>query len=252
MLKVFSARACAFPLIDAAKEFERLNKVKIQIDVCNRGCVKQYSEVMSDQDKQAEKAGQPETFLQEISRGENYDLVIGSAEYLLDDGEYMGLVLPEMRKTIGYRRSALIVPKGNPKKIKTLEDCANPGVSIGISLIDCLKGLWEDICGKAMLIEPIRKNITLHVNGCIHLVDSVAAGKVDVAFGWNTFNELSSDLEVVEIEEKYQVFRGTSIAALKFIKDKKLGNEFIEYLTSGQGLEYYRKHGWVIPDKKGV
>ncbi|OGF45078.1 MAG: hypothetical protein A2452_00660 [Candidatus Firestonebacteria bacterium RIFOXYC2_FULL_39_67] len=247
MLKVFSARACAFPLIDAAKEFEILNKVKVQIDVCNRGCVKQYSEVTSDEG--APKAGQPETFLQEISRGENYDLVIGSAEYLLDDGEYLGLVLPDMRKTIGYRRSVLIVPKGNPKKIKTLEDCAKSGVKIGISLIDCLKGLWEDVSGRAMLIEPVRKNITLHVNGCIHLVDAVAAGKVDVAFGWNTFNELSPDLEIVELEEKYRIFRGTSIAALKFIKDKELGKKFIAFLTSGAGLEHYRKHGWVIPSK---
>ena len=247
LLKVFSARACAFPLIDAAAEFEKAHNIKIKIDVCNRGCVKKYSEVTSPGPE--EKAGSPETFLQEISRGENYDLVIGSAEYLLDDGEYLGLVLPEMRKTIGYRRSALVTPKGNPAKIIKLEDCCKPGVRLGISLIDCLKGLWEDVCGRAMLIEPVRKNITLHVNGCIHLVDAVAEGKVDAAFGWNTFNELSPALEIVELEEKYQIFRGTSIAALKFLKDRKSAQKFIDFLSEGPGQEHYRKHGWVIPKR---
>ncbi|MEA3226461.1 MAG: substrate-binding domain-containing protein, partial [Planctomycetota bacterium] len=109
----------------------------VAIDVCSRHCAEPVAE---------EVAGETgsDDFLLEISDAGIHDLAIGGAEYLLDDGEVRGIVRKGERRTIASRASAIIVPAGNPKNIRTVADMAQPGVRVGVSVLDCLKGLWEE------------------------------------------------------------------------------------------------------------
>ncbi len=136
VVRIFSARACAAPLEKAAKLFEQQTGIAAEISVCSRHCARPVAE---------EATGQTggDDFLLEIADAGIHDLAIGGAEYLLDDGEVRGIVQKGKRRTIGYRTSALLVPAGNPKGIRSVEDMARPGVRVAVSVIDCLKG-----CGK--------------------------------------------------------------------------------------------------------
>ncbi|TFG39775.1 MAG: hypothetical protein E4H48_08555, partial [Syntrophobacterales bacterium] len=178
-----------------------------------------------------------------------HDLAISGAEYLLDDGEVRGICRKGERRLIAYRQSALIVPKGNPAGIESLQDLARPGVRVGISVIDCLKGLWEDVTGRVGLADEVRRNITFHASGCVAIVEAVAEGKVDVAFGWTAFEHLGDGrLEIVDLPPEQRICRGTGIAMLSFTKQPNRAREFMDFLVTAESRACYEKYRWVLPE----
>ena len=240
-IRVFSARACAEPLEKAASLFEERTGIKVEISVCNRHCASPVAEETTEDNEHAD-------FLVEISEDAIHDLAIGGAEYLLDDGEIRGIVQKGERRVIAVRESAIIVPAGNPANIRTVEDMAKPGVRIAISMIDCLKGLWEDICGRLGLLEGVLRNITFRANGCIAIVEAVAEARVDAAFGWTAFGHLAPDrIEVVEMPKHARVSRGTGIGLLKFSEHPEAAREFMDFLTTSEARAFYQEFGWILP-----
>jgi len=145
------------------------------------------------------------------------------------------------RRIIACRASAIIVPTGNPKNIKSIEDLAKPDVRVGVSVIDCLKGLWEDITGRLGLMDKIRKNISYYANGCIAIVEAVADNQVDAAFGWTP-----DRIEVVEMPKEQQVLRGTGVGMLSFAKDTESARKFMDFLTTPEARAFYEEYGWII------
>ncbi len=241
-VRIFSARACAAPLEKAAKLFEELTGISVVIDVCSRHCANPIAEEASGQ-----TGG--DDFLLEISDAGIHDLAIAGAEYLLDDGEVRKIVQKGQRRTIAYRTSAIIVPAGNPKNIRTIEDIAGPDVRLGVSVIDCLRGLWEDICGRLNLLDKIRQNISYYANGCIAIVEAVATNEIDAAFGWTAFQHLEPErIEVIEIPKEQQVLRGTGVGLLSFSKEPELAKQFMNFLASSDSRQFYKEYGWVISE----
>ncbi len=238
-VRIFSARACAAPLEEAAKFFEARSGIEVQIDVCSRHCAAAVAE-------EATGAG-ADDFLEEIADAGGHDLAIGGAEFLLDDGEVRGIVRKGQRRTIAYRRSTLVVPGGNPAKVKSLADLAKPGVRVGISVIDCCKGMWEDVTARAGLLEAIRPNITFHANGCVAIVEAVVQRKVDVAFGWSAFAHLAPGrIEIIELPRDQYVLRGTCVGLLSFSKNPDAATKLMDFLTTPAARACYAKYGWVV------
>lgn len=242
LVRIFSARACAEPLEKAAKLFEEQTGIHVAIDVCSRHCAEPVAEEAT-----GETGG--DDFLLEISDAGIHDLAIGGAEYLLDDGQVRGIVRKGERRTIASRASAIIVPAGNPKNIKTVADMAQPGVRVGVSVLDCLKGLWEDISGRLGLVSKIRNNITYYANGCIAIVEAAAEGQFDAAFGWTAFGHLEPGrIEVIELPKEQQVLRGTGVGMLSFAKNIENAREFMDFLVTPESRALYKEYGWVLED----
>ncbi len=242
VVRVFSARACATPLEEAAALFTRQTGIRVAVSVCSRHCAQPVAE-------EAVGSNGSHDFLEEVAEAGVHDLAIGGAEYLLDDGEVRGIVARGQRRTIACRRSAIIVPAGNPKGVRTVQDMARPGVRVGVSVLDCLKGLWEDIAARLGLLEGIRRNITFHANGCIAIVEAVAGGKVDAAFGWSAFAHLAPGrIEVVELPAGQQVLRGTGVGLLTFAQAPEAARRFMEFLTTPAARSCYQRYGWAAPN----
>ena len=190
-------------------------------------------------------------FLLEIADAGIHDLAIAGAEYLLDDGEIRGIVQKGQRRTIAFRSSAIVVPAGNPAGIRSLDDLTRPGVRVGISVIDCLKGLWEDVTGRVGLLEPIRQNISFRANGCVALVEAISQKVVDAAFGWTSFHHLAADkIEIVTLPRDQQILRGTCVGLLSFSKQTKLATRFMDFLATQEVKVVYGRYGWVTPSRK--
>ena len=240
-IRVFSARACAAPLEKAAKLFEQQTGQRVEISVCSRHCAEPVAE-------EATGSTGGDDFLMEIADAGIHDLAIGGAEYLLDDGEVRGIVQKGQRRTIACRRSAILVPVGNPGNVQGIEDLAKPRVRVAVSVLDCLKGLWEDVAARLGLLEGIARNIVFHANGCIAIVEAVAEGKVDAAFGWTAFEHLAPGrIETIELPEHQQILRGTCIGLLSFASRPEAATAFMEFLTTPEARACYEEHGWVLP-----
>ena len=241
-VRIFSARACAEPLEKAAKLFEEKTGISVEISVCSRHCANPVAEEAT-----GETGG--DDFLLEIADAGIHDLAIAGAEYLLDDGEVRGIVQRGQRRTIAYRTSAIIVPAGNPKNIRSVEDIAKPGVRVGVSVIDCLKGLWEDVSGRLGLLDKIRRNICYYANGCISIVEAVATNEIDAAFAWTAFKHLEPErIEIVEMPKEQQVSRGTGVGMLSFAKDSEDAIQFMDFLISPEARRFYEQYGWKITE----
>ena len=237
---MFSARACAAPLEKAAALFEKRTGVIVKVDQCSRHCASGVAEEATADNEHAD-------FLAEISEAGIHDLAIGGAEYLLDDGEVRGIVRKGERRTIAGRESAIIVPAGNPANVRTVEDMTRPGVRVAISVIDCLKGLWEDICGRLGLLDAVRQNTTYHANGCIAIVEAVAQSKVDAAFGWTAFEHLAPGrIEAIQLPERARICRGTGIGLLKFSTQPEAATKFMDFLVTPEARAFYEELGWVL------
>ncbi|MGA9388099.1 MAG: substrate-binding domain-containing protein [Candidatus Bathyarchaeia archaeon] len=222
-LKVYSAGAVSPPLRDAIVLFEK------QFDMnCDL------------------KVGKPSDLFAEIAESKQGDVISCGAEYMLDDSEDQGLTLKGTRKSLGFRRSVIIVAVGNPVKITSLKDLCREGVCIGIAAEGCLKGVWDDVSSKAGLTDQIRRNITHHADACGSLMSLIHSDKVDAIFGWNAFQGVWPDTcEVIELPRDLQVFRSTVAAVITCSKDKELSKKFIEFLASKKVREIYASYGWL-------
>lgn len=242
-VRIFTARACAAPLTDAVKLFEAKTGVHVEISACNRHCASPNAE-------EATAKNGSHDFLVEIAEDGIYDLAISGAEYLLDDGEIRGIVQRDERRLIAYRRSAIVVLAGNPAGIRTLEDLTKPGVRVAVSVIDCLKGLWEDVVARLGLTEQVGRNIRFRANGCVAIVEAVAQGKVDAAIGWSSFAHLAEGrIEVVETPKSQQVLRATGVALLSTSSNPADGRRLMDFLATPEARDCFEKYGWVSPEK---
>jgi len=226
-LKIYSAGAVAPPLIDAAEFFEKEFKVRCDVRV-----------------------GKPSELLDEIEKTKTGDVFCSGAEYVLDDAEDRGLIIKNSRRSLGYRRSVIIVPLGNPAKIVSLEDICRKEVKIGIAVDGCLKGIWDDIASKAGLTDQIRSNITHHADACGSLMGLIHSGKVDAIIGWNAFQGVWPDTcEVIELPKNLQVFRSTAVGIISHTKDEEFSKKFIDYLTTAPIRKIYESYGWIYQQK---
>jgi molybdate transport system substrate-binding protein len=106
-------------------------------------------------------------------------------------------------------------------------------------------GVWDDVATKAGLIEQIRKNVSDTAEGCGDLIALVNTKRVDAVLGWDAFKKLAiKTMEVVKLPKDLQVHRSTGVAVIKFAKNKKLAEEFVDFLASERGKSIYEEYGW--------
>lgn len=223
LLHVYSAGAVAPPLQKAIDIFE--NKFGIPCDLT---------------------VGKPSNLFAAITASKVGDAITCGAEYIFDEAEDHGLVVKGSRRSLGLRRSVIIVPIGNPAKITSLNDLCRENVRVGIATDGCLKGVWGDIASKAGLTDSIRRNITHHADACGSLMGLIHQNKVDAIFGWNAFQYVwPNTCETIELPSGLQIFRSTSVAMVSYTKDVELSQKFIEFLTSNEVKKIYSDYGWI-------
>ena len=222
-LTVYSAGAVALPLQDAMEFFQRDYQINCDLRV-----------------------GKPSGLLEEAKKLQKGDVFSSGAEWIFDDAEDLGWTIKGSRKSLGYRRSVIIVPLGNPAKITSLKDLCRENVKIGIAVDGCLKGVWDDIASKNGLSDQIRKNITHHADACGSLMGLIHSRKVDAIIGWNAFHCIwPNTCETIELPPNLQVFRSTVAGILSYTKNKALSEKFIDYLTSPEIKKIYEDYGWI-------
>ena len=197
------------------------------------------------------RIGKGEDLIEEIAKSKKGDVLTCGAEFLLDIAENKALIFHNTRKSLGSRKSAILVQTGNPMKVRTISDLAKKGTKVGVSVGGCLLGVWDDIATKAGLIEQLRKNITDIAEGCGDLIALINTKKVDAVLGWDAFKKLAMEtMEVVELPKDLQVHRSTGVAVVKFTKNKKLAEEFVDFLASEKGKRIYEEYGWHHAEQK--
>jgi len=195
------------------------------------------------------------TLLNQMVLEEVGDIYMPGSDDYMDKAEKQKATLPATRKIVAYLVPMICVQHGNPKHIRSLNDLARPGVTVGLAkpAAVCLGDVAEQILSSAGLLDAVRKNVLTYAASCEQTQQLVQLGEVDAIIGWDSFKAWAPDrIDLVPIPEKYLRVRNVPAAVSPFSKQQKAAIQFIEFLTSKQGQAIFAKHGYAVkPPKRG-
>jgi molybdate transport system substrate-binding protein len=150
---------------------------------------------------------------------------------------------------VGYNQIALVVPYGNPKKIKPeIKELLRTDISVAIGDVDyssigretkrILKenGIFEEIKQKAAYIAPDSK----------WLSEVIKRGDVDLAINWKAtvyIEENRGKLQALEFPENVAKKHYLLMSSLSCSKNVKLAEKFLDFAASYDAQEIFIKYG---------
>jgi len=190
------------------------------------------------------------TMLAQMMMSKTGDVYIpGSHDYMVTAID-KDLVDPTTVKVFAYVIPAIIVQEGNPKDIRTLEDLGKPGVRVGIGDPGsvCVGQYAVEILEYNGLKEDVEKNIVVHAESCSKTLALVTMGQVDAIIGWRVFERWNPDKTEVILIEPERIPKISCIpgAISTNTQNRQDGENFLNYLASKSGQEFFRKYGYIV------
>ncbi len=227
VIHVYCGAGMRKPMDEIAKDFEKEYGVKVLCDYAGSGYLLAKIE--------ATKSG-------DIFVPGDYIYV----KKLLDKGEIIEY------KNFTKHIPVIVVPKGNPKNITCFEDLAKPGVRLAIGDENIAIGVaMKKILANAEKYHPgisekIMKNVVVKGATVKQVLLYAIEGQVDAAVVWRADAlENKGKVDIIPINESYNVIKTVPIAILKFTKDEKLARKFYDFVLT-RGREIFEKHGFVV------
>jgi molybdate transport system substrate-binding protein len=221
---VFAGSASQPPLEEAARMFEEQTGIRIVLQFGGSGAM-----------------------LSQIRLTGQGDLYIpGSPDYLEKAVE---LQLVEGEAVIlAYLVPAIIVPKGNPKRINGLDDLARTDLRVGIADPDgvCVGLYAVEILDANRLMARVRPNLHGMVESCAKVASMVPLGTADAVLGWREFAAWNPDAMEAVLLAPEQVPRLAYVPAIKVrgTRNPQGAEEFVRFLRSPAGQALFEKWGY--------
>lgn len=180
----------------------------------------------------------------------HFDLLFSGSENMMDDFlKRFDFLDTSSLETHFLRPAALLVRKGNPLKIKGIQDLISKDFRILVVNGAGQVGMWEDIVGRTRSVDALskfRKNIKFAANNTGEAEKKWNEDKnLDVWVVFNIWgNRSTNDSEIVKIEDEFVVFRSSGSIKNTKSKDSKLREDFLTFLKSNNCRDIFKKHGW--------
>jgi molybdate transport system substrate-binding protein len=229
-LMIFAGSASQPPLEEAAKSFEKKYGIKVALHLGGSGAM-----------------------LSQIQLTGLGDLYIpGSPDYMEKAREHDLIEGEETR--LAYLVPAILVSKGNPKKIKELKDLARPGLRVGIADPGSVcVGLYAiEILHANGLENQIRPNLHGQVESCAKTAAMLPLGTVDAVLGWREFAAWNPQAMEAILLKPQEIPRLAYIPAarLRQAKNPEMAKAFVAYLKSAEGQAIFRKWGYFTEEEE--
>ena len=178
------------------------------------------------------------------------DVYIAPEQRFMETARDKQAIDPETVKSVAYMIPVIAVQKGNPKNIMTLADLARPGIRVAITRAETtLLGKYApEIFRKAGLAEAIEKNTVTEAARPDSLLTMLVMGQVDAGIIWHFYQTLAADkIEVVFLSPEQLTGIGEmQVAVSVYSGDRKLAQQFIDFVTSAEGKAIFEKHGYIV------
>ncbi len=182
----------------------------------------------------------------------------GSSDYM-EKAKKEGYVYPNTEKVVVYLVSAINVQKGNPKSIKTLKDLTMPGTKVAIANP-------QGVCVGAYAVEIIEnnffpaerekflRNLINYTGSCSKTASAISLKAVDAVIGWRVFEYWDPDrIETIPLQPSEISRIGyIPIAISTFTKQRKLAQEFIDFMLSDKVKAIFRKYNYFMTPEEAA
>jgi molybdate transport system substrate-binding protein len=148
-------------------------------------------------------------------------------------------------RVFAHNRLAIVVAKGNPKKITGLADFDKPKVTFVLCAVEvpCGKYGAQALAKAGVKAQP--KSLEANVKA---VVTKVTSGGVDAGIGYVTdAKAAAASADSVEIPAQSNVEAEYPIAVLKQATNANLGYVFLDYLLGADAQAVLAKYGFTGP-----
>lgn len=157
---------------------------------------------------------------------------------------------------VGYNQMALVVQKGNPKKVKAdpfemlrkdltviLGNAESGSVGQESKTVLDRLGIYPKVVKASAFLSPDSRS----------LMNSMKKGEADLTMTWRAtrlFADNIAKLDVIDMDPKIAKPQALLLIMLKSTKNAEMARSFMKFVASEEGQAIYRKHGFL--DNKAV
>jgi molybdate transport system substrate-binding protein len=187
--------------------------------------------------------------LQQISQGAPVDVFAAADQQTMNRAQEQRLIVPASRKNFVCNRLVLIAPHGRKLTLSGLGDLelplvkrvalGNPAtVPAGRYAQEGLirAGLWETLQPKLIFGASVRQ-----------VLDYVSRGEVEAGFVFSTDAAIVPGKVKILAEIKMQQAIVYPVALVAASPKQDLGQQFLNFLSSPEGMAIFEKYGFVRP-----
>lgn len=168
--------------------------------------------------------------------------------YFACDAQFMSMVKEKFRPAldVSLNQLVILVPKGNPKGIRTLKDLAKPGIRLGIGHEkQCALGvLTQETLRQSRLQSEVMKNVVVQTPTGDMLVNQLRTGSLDVVVAY-----VSNAVSAADALEAHPVdlpcaLAVQPVAVARDAKRTQLAGRLIDALRSAESKARFEAEGF--------
>ncbi len=224
-LMLFCGAGIQLPVSELVEEFTRSHECGIEVDYAG-------SEIL----------------LSRIKLKEQGDLYMPGDQSYVEIAAEAGAI--ESSTVACYFVPAILVAKGNPKGIVSLQDLTREGIRLGLGDANaCAIGRQsKKIFAKNNIPwAKVEKNLVFQSMTVNELGIQIQAGSLDAVIVWDAIgNQYLNYGEMVIIPPEQNVISTVPVAVLEFSRHKMLAGQFAEFVASDKGRSIFRKHHYRV------
>lgn len=184
-------------------------------------------------------------FLPHIKLHDKGDIIITHDPYM-DYTKKAGSL--EENLDVGYLTPVLVVQKGNPKGIKSIEDLARPGLKVALTdpeYSECGE-IVAAFLEKKGIKDAVMKNVENRLlKGHSKMGTLIKVKAIDAGIMWNgAAHTFRDSLDIVKTPNEFGADTKVHIMSLSYSKHPDLLKKFMEYARK-RGPEIFAENGFV-------
>ena len=193
----------------------------------------------------------------------------GKGDIIVVHDPYLGAILNTKLGNKGWNiatvHGVIVVPKGNPKAIKSFDDLARPGIKLVLTdpQYSTLGHVMAIVIEKSGHSKQIKENLVTTMKESGAAANAVIMGTADAAVVWNAVASLRKEkLDTITIDKKYSPVKGVdavtsatfgkiemaairvTAARLSSSKQPDLAEKFAEFLASPESQKIWIEEGF--------
>jgi molybdate transport system substrate-binding protein len=191
------------------------------------------------------------TLLSQMELTQKGDVYMPGATYYFDCAKDKGLT--DYEQLIAYHVPVIAVPRGNPANITSLDDLAEPEVTIilGDPKAAAIGKLGDKIIEKNGLYDDVDKNVVARGATVNELIIYISMKQADASIIWEDLVVYSDKMEIVAIPVGQNIIKIVPIGTLTSSEQKDTATKFVDFVASPEGKAIFEKHGFTkYPDEK--
>ena len=184
-----------------------------------------------------------------VDAGEAIDVILVGSTVLDTERQFVDPPTPVLQN-----KEMILVPKGNPAKVHSLKDLANPGVKLSMGTPTSAVGrLASQVVQKAAadygfeFVQNLQKNIVVSSEKGSDVVEAIGPkANAGITFA-SDVNPAKFDS--IPIDDKYNVVSTYVMTVTKNAKNAALGKDFVAMVAGPQGQATLRQFHYMPPPR---